>query len=136
MHVPKHTDGFTLIELMITVAIVAILAAIAYPSYRSSILRSNRTEAKSALLGTAQTLEKCFVASTPSTYAGCAVTFTTPNGYYTVTPTLNPATYTLSAVAAGSQAADVDCESFSVDEIGRQTATNSTSADTSTKCWK
>ncbi len=53
----KKTLGFTLIELMIVVAIVAILAAIAYPSYRDSIRKSRRVDAKSALTDIAQKQE-------------------------------------------------------------------------------
>lgn len=52
--------GFTLIELMITVAVIGILASIAYPGYRDYIVRSNRAEARAALLENAQFLERNF----------------------------------------------------------------------------
>ena len=55
-----RTGGFTLIELMIAVAIIAILATIAYPSYRQQVLKSQRTEAKTALSDAAQRLERCY----------------------------------------------------------------------------
>ncbi len=50
--------GFTLIELMIVVAVIAILAAIAYPSYQDSVRKSRRADAKAALLDLAQFMER------------------------------------------------------------------------------
>ncbi|MFI3186333.1 MAG: prepilin-type N-terminal cleavage/methylation domain-containing protein, partial [Methylococcaceae bacterium] len=52
--------GFTLIELMVTVAIVGILAAIAYPSYQDSVRKSRRADASGALLGLANAMERHF----------------------------------------------------------------------------
>ena len=56
----KTEQGFTLIELMIVVAIVGILAAIAFPSYQESVRKSARAEAKAALLGAAQAFERYY----------------------------------------------------------------------------
>jgi type IV pilus assembly protein PilE len=55
----QKSKGFTLIELMIVVAIIGILAAIAWPSYQNYIKRSYRAEAKTELMDIAQRLEKC-----------------------------------------------------------------------------
>lgn len=56
----KRAIGFTLIEIMITVAIIGIIAALAYPSYMDSIRRSNRAEAKTELMDIAQRLQRCY----------------------------------------------------------------------------
>jgi len=67
----KRSDGFTLIELMIVVAIVGILAAIAYPSYQESTAKSRRADAKSALLGLSTAMER-FYTENNFTYIGAA----------------------------------------------------------------
>src|SRR5258708_33944626 len=98
----KHASlGFTLIELMVTVAIVSILATIAVTSYSSQVQKSRRTEAKSALLDLAGREERLF--STTNTYSNDEAflgyaTESTPmtnmafgNGYYPLT-TVAPAT--------------------------------------------
>lgn len=131
--------GFTLIELMITVAVVALLAAIAYPSYRNQIMRSNRTEAKIALLSAAQSLEKCY--TTANTYVGCtpSVLGNTPNGKYTVAAGaggITATTFDLVATPLGGQADDTDCATFRIRSTGQQTAANSSSTDTSAQCWR
>lgn len=54
----RRNSGFTLIELMITVAVIAILAAIAYPSYKQYVIRANRSEAQSYLMDLSQRQQK------------------------------------------------------------------------------
>lgn len=56
----KTVIGFTLVEVMITVAIIGIIAALAYPSYMDSIRKSNRSEAKVELMDAAQRLQRCY----------------------------------------------------------------------------
>lgn len=56
----RKANGFTLIELMITLAVIAILAAIAYPSYQDSVRKSRRADAKSVLLNAAQWMERFY----------------------------------------------------------------------------
>ena len=65
----QKSKGFTLIEVMIVVAIVGILAAIALPSYRSYIVRAARVEAQTELLELASLQEKIFLNSNPNQYA-------------------------------------------------------------------
>lgn len=59
----RHTAGFTLIELMITVAIVALLASIAYPAYTDAVLKGKRAEGRTALLNLMQQQERFFTQS-------------------------------------------------------------------------
>jgi prepilin-type N-terminal cleavage/methylation domain-containing protein len=58
---PK-SPGFTLIELMVTVAIIGILSGIAYPAYMESVRKTNRSEAKAELMDVAQRLQRCYTA--------------------------------------------------------------------------
>lgn len=67
----RYSKGFTLMELMIVVAIIGIIAAIAIPSYQSQIQKTRRTDAQGALTGLANAMERYF--TTQNTYDGAAV---------------------------------------------------------------
>jgi type IV pilus assembly protein PilE len=135
-------SGFTLIELMVTVAILSILATIAVTSYTSQVQKSRRTEAKSALLDLAGREERLF--STTNTYSqdeaflGYATVSTQMtnmpfgNGYYQMTAVATATTYTLTATPVGAQAADGTCGSFSVNQLGVQTVSGTGTVAT---CW-
>jgi type IV pilus assembly protein PilE len=135
--------GFSLIELMITVAIVAILASIAVPAYRSYVLKSNRTDAVRALTEAAQILNRCY--SQLYTFVGCSAIpppapgfSTSPNGYYQLDSAIlvgPPQTFVLTAKAVGPQAKDTTCATLSVDQAGQQMAQDVSHNDTSTTCW-
>lgn len=143
----KQNTGFTLIELMITVAILGILTALTYPSYQSYVQKTLRTEAKTALMQAAQDLERCFTLNTSYSLdlnndgtadspAPCNVanSFTAPGGNYTIA--VNPrtrTTYTLTAspVSGKPTASDTKCTSFVLDSTGNKTATGTELS----KCW-
>jgi type IV pilus assembly protein PilE len=114
-----NKNGFTLVELMITVAIVAILAMIAVPAYTQYVMRANRTDAVKTLTLDAQSLERCY--SQAFTYVGCASVPVGPaltsQGNYKVTLTnLTATTYTLTAVPfSPRQLGDATCTSFVLD---------------------
>jgi type IV pilus assembly protein PilE len=122
-----NSRGFTLIELMIVIAIVAILVAIAVPSYNRHVEKTRRADAQSGLLEAAQTLERCFTRN--NTYAGCAIPTASPDGFYTIAVTTPSATaYTLTATVTG--VADA-CSPFTLDHRGNRNASGS-DAD---RCW-
>jgi len=142
--------GFSLIELMIVVAIAGILIAIALPSYQSQIRKSRRTDAKTALLDLAGREERYF--STNSSYSSVGTDLglatagfpqTIGDGYYQVnTPTVTTGTattvwaFSLTAAPIGAQTKDTSCASFTVTSAGAQTSLNSGGADSSSTCWK
>jgi type IV pilus assembly protein PilE len=150
-------SGFTLIELMITLGIAAILAAIAIPMYQKQVQQSRRTDARTAVLDLAGREERYLSVSASYTnvpanlgYAPVGSGNTFPvvvgSGYYQLTVTVpavvapNPPTYVVSSVpVAGSpQLKDLQCQYFSVDNTGKQfsSATGAGGTDTSSTCWQ
>ena len=127
--------GFTLIELMITVAIVGILASIALPSYRGYIVKTRRAEAMSELTKAQTVIERCYGAN--FTYVGAcspATPTTTPNGFYIITAASAATTYTFTATAAGTQASDTTCATMTIDQANQKLACDA-SAAAQTVCW-
>ena len=135
--------GFSLMELMVTIAILAIISAIAYPSYAAYVMRANRTDATSALIQAAQGLQRCYSQSTTFSYVGCAVPASSPNGYYNIAETsvFAPSstalsTFVLTATPARSpQTKDTQCASFTINNVGTQAAYNSGGTANTTVCW-
>lgn len=97
-----HTRGFTLIELMIVVAIIGILASIGYPSYQQHVIKANRSEAKVALEGLSGAMERYY--SENNTYVGATIGGTSPTlAYSAKVPKDGTSTnYTLSITSATS----------------------------------
>jgi type IV pilus assembly protein PilE len=149
----RNTKGFTLVEVMIVVVVIAILAAIAFPSYQESIRKSRRAEAKSALLQAAQILERCFTEFNSYIDPRCDAlidaggAFIDPTsdvapfngeGYYSITDvgaTLTAVTYTLRATptAIGGQDNDTICTSFELDHTGKKESNGA--GNDNANCW-
>jgi len=110
--------GFTLIELMIVVAIIGILAAIAIPSYQQYVRQSRRAEAQADMMRLALNEEK-FRANNAS-YADHtnAILGVQNTSYYTFTIVAAANTYTITATAAGRQANDTGCTPLTLNQSG------------------
>lgn len=143
--------GFTLIEMMITVAIIGILAAIAYPSYSQYILRGNRTEAQALLSDAAARQERYFAQNNlyvtaqadigklqlkNTTGTGNDSTVTSDTGKYKLTVD-NPGGsggYRFTATPQGAQTADTKCGNLTLNAIGTRGV--SASGASVNDCWK
>ncbi|EGW21549.1 type IV pilin protein [Methylobacter tundripaludum] len=142
----KQTQqGFTLIELMVTVAIVGILAGIAYPSYQDSVMKSRRADAKGVVLGLANAMERRFTetnsylgAATGPADMGAPGIYTIPAEtatYYTITISVATASsYTLSAAPAGVQSTD-ECGTLTLTHTGSKGVTDAATGVTAAYCW-
>lgn len=137
-------QGFSLLELMVTVAIVGILVGIVYPSYVDGLTRSRRAEAMSQIIRVANLQEQYFADN--RTYATdmiklglAADPYITDNGYYSidaVAVTAISEDFIITATATGIQAAnDSYCTAFMVDNLGQKTAKKS-GADNTGECWE
>ncbi len=109
----KKTSGFNLIELMIVVAVIGILAGIAYPSYEEQVRKARRTDAQTGLLELATLVEHFYTEN--NTYAGATTPAavggpsTSREGFYTLSITnVSATTFTLNATPApgGPQVGD------------------------------
>lgn len=136
----KKNQGFTLIELMITIAIIGIISAIALPSYSSYMKKSRRADAKVGLSKIADKQERYYLQR--NTYAtstadlGLADPVVSDEGYYNITVDAGAgvAGFNLTATAIGIQADDKDCATLKLSSTGNKTATAGTGGDAS-KCW-
>lgn len=136
----RRMAGFTLIEVMITVAVVGILAAVAYPAYLDQVRKSRRSAAQSAMLAVAQKQMQVFLDTRNYAAAADAAAIggaplrvgigTEVTNFYGVVVTADnaatPPTFTVTATPSGNQAAD-KCGTMTVNHLGVKTP--------ATGCW-
>ncbi len=155
----RLAKGFTLIELMITLAVMAIVVAVGYPMYTDQVLKSHRVDAKSVLMQLALVQERFYATNgnysddVLGTYGndqnldmeyGNVINGVDRDGdgngngdYYVFVVNNNPDNnaltddFTITATTAGVQIGDADCTTFTIDQTGARAATG---ADTD-NCW-
>lgn len=141
--------GFSLIELLIVVAIVGILAAVAFPSYRSYITKARRTDGQTSLLDLANRMERYY--SQNHTYATATLgtaspttdvltNATTPEGWYTLSIAAQTASsYTLQATPQNAQGTeDTGCQSLTFNDLGEKGLASGPAGsptETAAECW-
>jgi type IV pilus assembly protein PilE len=144
MNMQHHSNlagsrGFTLIELMIALVILAVVSSYAIASYQKSILKTNRAAAKTTL-GKLSSAEENYhfshnnYAATATTLIGAIPAQVSQKYTFSVTPAAPSTTYTWTATATGGQLKDTDCKTFSISSSGLQSATNSAGTANSS-CW-
>ena len=129
--------GFTLIELVITIAVVGILMAIAIESYEFAMVKTRRGAAQSCLTEAAQFMERVYTTTmsyesvTAFPALACKSDASLTPHYSFPDPTVTASTFTLTAIPQGRQAtADTQCGTMTINERGRKTASITTGT-----CW-
>jgi type IV pilus assembly protein PilE len=152
----KSTSGFTLIELMITLAVLAIILTIGYPLYNVQLEKARRTDARSGLAKLAMAQERYYgmfgnYAATEAElnfgpdgvedgnndvfFFRQAVNDLDLTNYNIVLNSVTPQDYVFTATAIGSQLEDTDCRVFTINQVGIKTAEDADSNDETQRCW-
>ncbi|MDO3380798.1 type IV pilin protein [Gilvimarinus algae] len=130
----KQHQGFSLVELVIVVAIISLLAVIALPAYVDHVRRGNRTDAMASLTSAAHEMQRCYTLN--NSYADCPALGSRDSDeeFYSIEIELSDggAGYLATATAVKSpQTGDTDCASFTLNHLGQKGAT----PDTEGRCW-
>jgi type IV pilus assembly protein PilE len=117
------------VEAIITVAIIGIIAAIAWPTFEAQSKRSKRTDAVKGLTIAVTELERC--QSDSGSYTGCSISTTSPDEHYTIVAVTN--SYDFALTASQNVYSDEDCVTLTLNHLGQKGFTGS--APTIKRCW-
>lgn len=141
----KKTTGFTLVELMIVIAIIAILAAVSYPAYNRYVDKARRIDAQKSLLEASQAMQRFYAEQSPFTYAGATlgatgiypnqVPLTGGTAFYQLSiQTQSQTAFTLRATPINGQIGDGYLEITSTGEM-RWDQDNDSAISATENCW-
>ncbi|MFJ2321968.1 type IV pilin protein [Pseudomonas sp. NPDC087817] len=129
----RSNRGFTLIEIMIVIAIIGIMLTIGIPSYTEYVKKGRRAEVVSLLSEQAQSLERFYTKS--NIYTGITG-LSAGNDFYTITPTITDQTFLLTATRkTGTAMATDKCGDFTLTNTGVRSMNNATTGLTTKDCW-
>lgn len=141
----RPITGFSLIEILIVIAIIGILFSIAMPSYDGSVQRGRRADAVETLLSLALKQEQYFAQQETYTtnignLPGVASSSYSTQEYYSISMTAGPTgsiatSFKLLASARGPQSSDTDCSTFSIDSTNNKIALKSDNSSNTDRCW-
>lgn len=141
MYKQLREHGFSLIELMIVVAVVGILAAIALPSYQEHVIRTRRVTAGACLMEMSQLMERQY--ATAMSYAGvalptlsCSTDLAAFYDFAFATGQPQASTYKVEAAPKNAQANDSKCATLALDQTGKKFVSTSTSVSVVAECWR
>lgn len=142
----RDSGGFTLIEVMVVIAIVSILVGVAFPAYQEHIRRSRRSDCSTIIVSLANALERRYSTTAPASYlavpalpAGFTATCPrnpAPGGtfYNLAVPVLTATTFTIQATPVGPQVND-RCGSLTLTQAGVKGIVGATGGVTPQQCW-
>lgn len=130
---PSRRYGFSLIEVLVVVLVIAVLTALALPAYRDHVMKANRKDAMAALgkIQIEQEKRRGTAAAAYGTLAELGLPALSPDGHYTISiGNLTATTFTATATATGAQSADTACAALVATQAGPDVST-----DQRRTCW-